>query len=142
MRSSRCTSRSDTAAALRPLLLVAGLVALVLLAFAGGYGYHRDELYFLVAGRHLAWAYPDQGPVAPLLAHVMGLRYSPARSHGPAPPCRSAGRRDHAGHPVDLRGELAGRSRAQLIAASCAAVGSVVLVTGHQLSTSSIAWRR
>jgi hypothetical protein len=33
----------------------------LLIVFAGGYGYHRDELYFLVAGEHLAWAYPDQG---------------------------------------------------------------------------------
>ncbi len=57
--------------ALVPLLALAAVVVLVLVVFGGGYGYHRDELYFLAAGRHLAWAYPDQGPLTPLLAHVM-----------------------------------------------------------------------
>src|SRR3954463_9438606 len=57
--------------ALGRLLGLGGIVAGVLIAFASGYGYHRDELYFLVAGDHLAWAYPDQGPVTPFLARVM-----------------------------------------------------------------------
>lgn len=42
-----------------------------------------------------------------------------------------------------LAGELSGRRRAQLLAAGCAAVASVVLVTGHLLSTSTfdlLAW--
>jgi hypothetical protein len=64
-------ARPGPGLALVPLLLLGGVVALLLLAFAGGYGYHRDELYFLVAGRHLAWAYADQGPLTPLLAHAM-----------------------------------------------------------------------
>ena len=59
--------------ALAFLLGLGGLVALLLVVFAGGYGYHRDELYFLAAGRHLAWGYPDQGPVTPLVAHLMSL---------------------------------------------------------------------
>ncbi|MGW4244028.1 ArnT family glycosyltransferase [Nocardia sp. NPDC004722] len=33
--------------------------------------YFGDELYFVAAGRRLAWAYPDQGPLAPFVAHVM-----------------------------------------------------------------------
>jgi hypothetical protein len=63
--------RAGRRAARGPLLGIAGLTVLVLIAFAGGYGYHRDELYFLVAGQHLAWSYPDQGPLTPALAHLM-----------------------------------------------------------------------
>ncbi|GAA2477939.1 glycosyltransferase family 39 protein [Nocardia seriolae] len=33
--------------------------------------YFGDELYFVAAGRRLAWAYPDQGPLAPFVAHLM-----------------------------------------------------------------------
>jgi hypothetical protein len=35
-----------------------------------GYGYFRDELYFLVCGRHLAWGYVDQPPLVALQAHI------------------------------------------------------------------------
>ena len=55
----------------RALYAIAGAVTVVLVVFAGGYGYHRDELYFLEAGRHLAWSYADQGPVTPLIARAM-----------------------------------------------------------------------
>ena len=41
--------------------LIAGATTALLVAFSSGYGYHRDELYFLVAGDHLDWAYADQG---------------------------------------------------------------------------------
>jgi hypothetical protein len=36
---------------------------LVQLAFAGGYGYFRDELYYLACARHLAWGYVDHPPL-------------------------------------------------------------------------------
>src|SRR6202012_3536471 len=61
----------STGLAVVPLAMLACVVAVLLIAGAGGYGYHRDELYFLAAGRHLAWAYPDQGVLTPLIAHMM-----------------------------------------------------------------------
>jgi 4-amino-4-deoxy-L-arabinose transferase-like glycosyltransferase len=110
-------------------------VVAVLAAFASGYGYHRDELYFLAAGRRLDWAYADQGPLAPLIARAMSeiapgsltaLRLSSAVA---------------AGVTVLLTGllarELGGSRRAQALAAGCAAVATIVLFTGHLLSTST-----
>ena len=35
-----------------------------------GYGYFRDEFYFLICGRHLAWGYVDQGPTVAVMARV------------------------------------------------------------------------
>ena len=35
----------------RSVFAVAGVAGAVLVALSGGYGYHRDELYFLVAVR-------------------------------------------------------------------------------------------
>src|SRR5437588_2493644 len=64
-------SQPPATLAVRALLGLAAAVAVALIVLAGGYGYHRDELYFLEAGRHLAWAYADQGPLTPLLAHLM-----------------------------------------------------------------------
>jgi hypothetical protein len=47
---------------------VAGVVAAVHLAVAGKYDIFRNELYFIVCGRHPAFGYVDQPPLVPLLA--------------------------------------------------------------------------
>jgi 4-amino-4-deoxy-L-arabinose transferase-like glycosyltransferase len=125
----------------RAVLLIAAAVVAVLIAFASGYGYHRDELYFLAAGRHLAWGYADQGPLTPLVARAMSEVAPDSLVVLRLPPAFAAGLT------VLLTGFLArefgGRPRAQTIAAACAAVGVIVLFTGHLLSTSTfdlLAW--
>jgi 4-amino-4-deoxy-L-arabinose transferase-like glycosyltransferase len=54
--------------ALRPVLVVVLLKSALGLAFAGRYGWQRDELYYAVAGRHLQGGYVDFPPVTAVLA--------------------------------------------------------------------------
>jgi hypothetical protein len=48
--------------------IVAAVVAIVHFAVAGQYDIFRNELYFIVCGRHPAFGYVDQPPLVPLLA--------------------------------------------------------------------------
>lgn len=50
-----------------PWLFAAGTLVLHLL-FANRYDFFRDELYFIICGRHPAFGYVDQPPLVPLLA--------------------------------------------------------------------------
>jgi 4-amino-4-deoxy-L-arabinose transferase-like glycosyltransferase len=119
----------------RLVVLAAVAVTLVLAAFASGYGYHRDELYFLAAGQHLDWGYADQGPVTPLIARAMSELAPDSLTVLRLPSALAAG------ITVLLTGllarELGGRRRAEWIAVTCAAVAVIVLFTGHLLSTST-----
>lgn len=47
---------------------VAAVVAVVHFAVATQYGVFRNELYFIISGRHPAFGYVDQPPLVPLLA--------------------------------------------------------------------------
>jgi hypothetical protein len=47
---------------------VAAVVAIVHLMVAGQYDVFRNELYFIICGRHPAFGYVDQPPLVPLLA--------------------------------------------------------------------------
>src|SRR3954462_10601806 len=97
-------------------MLSMGVTAL-LAAFSGGYGYHRDELYFVAAGHHLDWAYADQGPFTPLVARATSELAPDSLTVLRIPSALAAGAI------VLLTGllarELGGGRRAQVIAAAC-----------------------
>ena len=123
------------------VLVVGGVVFGVLMALSGRYGFHRDELYFLVGARHLQASYVDQPVLTPLLAWVSlklfgvslpGLRVWPALAASAM--VIAAG--------LTAR-EFGGGRRAQLVAAFGAATMPVVLGAGHTLNTTAfdmLAW--
>ena len=53
--------------------LIGATFAAIELALSGRYGFQQDELYFVEAGRHLAFGYVDQPPLVPLLTRVTDL---------------------------------------------------------------------
>jgi 4-amino-4-deoxy-L-arabinose transferase-like glycosyltransferase len=118
-----------------PLTAVAIAVGSLLLVTSGRYGYHRDELYFLTAGRHLAWGYPDQPPLTPLLARLMSWLAPDSLVALRLPSTLSAAA------VVLLAGliarELGARRGGQLLAAGATGLCGVVLATGHLLSTTT-----
>jgi hypothetical protein len=119
----------------RALSLVAAAVGVVLLAVSGRYGYHRDELYFIACGHHLAWGYPDQPPLVPLVARAMTALDSSSLVVLRLPSVLAAA------STVFLTGvvarELGANRRAQLLAAVAIAFSSITLATGHLLSTAT-----
>jgi hypothetical protein len=116
-----------------PVLAVSLATVALLLVVAPRYGYHRDELYFLEAGRHLAWGYVDQPSFVPFVAWLaqrtigdspFAIRIFPALADGTV---------------IVLAGLIArrfgGGRFAQLLAAVSAATTGVYLGAGHLLST-------
>ncbi|HXR40474.1 MAG TPA: glycosyltransferase family 39 protein [Terracidiphilus sp.] len=129
---------------LRPALLLATLFGgfTFLAHFASslwgihlGYGYFRDELYFLICGRHLAWGYVDQPPLVALQARVaqtlFGLSPTGIRTFSFLA----------SGVTVGLTGliarQLGGRRSAQALAMSAVLAAPVFLGTGNYLSMNS-----
>jgi len=111
-----------------PVLGIAGAATALLIAYASRYGYHRDELYFLTASRHLDFGYVDQPPVAVLVAWLarvglgdtlLSLRLLPALVSGGVVVLTGA-----------MAREIGGSRFAQGFAALCAASGGLLIV-GH-----------
>ena len=70
-RQTRAVTRSPYA--VRELAVVVAVLELGLILLSPYYGPHRDELYFVTAGQHLSWGYPDQPSLTPLLAGLADL---------------------------------------------------------------------
>ncbi len=119
-----------------PLIALTAAVLAVLIAFSNRYGYFRDELYFLAAGRHLAWGYPDQPPLTPFLAWVMN-----GVGHGSLVVFRLPAAAVAASVTLLtglMASEFGGRRFAQILAAVAAATSTYVLLSGHLLVTSTL----
>jgi 4-amino-4-deoxy-L-arabinose transferase-like glycosyltransferase len=117
-----------------PVILVALVAIAVLLFFAGEYGLHRDELYFIVAGRHPDFGYVDQPPLTPLFnaasaavfgVSTAGIRILPAFAFAAVVLLTAA-----------IAGEFGGGRRAQTIAAVTIAVSGFI-DAGHLNTTAT-----
>src|SRR3984885_3394788 len=69
---------------LRQALRLAAIFAVVKLLFQFGltlytqhlgYGYFRDEFYYIACGHHLAWGFVDHGPIVALQARLGELLF-------------------------------------------------------------------
>ncbi|HEY3872593.1 MAG TPA: glycosyltransferase family 39 protein [Actinocrinis sp.] len=58
-----------------PVWVIAAVFVALELVLSGRYGFMQDELYFVEAGRHLAFGYVDQPPLMPLVDRIMDLLF-------------------------------------------------------------------
>lgn len=114
--------------------VVAGAQVALLLATSTRYGYHRDELYFVVAGGHPAFGYPDQPPLVPLLSWAMHA-IAPSLLLLRAPSTLAAATTTLLA--ALIARELGGQRRAQIIAAACTASSAFALAVAHLVSTTT-----
>jgi 4-amino-4-deoxy-L-arabinose transferase-like glycosyltransferase len=118
------------------MLGVSGLVALkmcLLLLVAGRWGYHRDEPYYVVGGRHPAFGYVDHPPMTPWLARWSDAIFSPSLAgFRLLPALVSSSLLVVAAASVRLMG---GSGDAALYAALAVLACPVLLATGHWFQT-------
>ncbi|MGH3492366.1 MAG: glycosyltransferase family 39 protein [Sciscionella sp.] len=107
----------------------------VLVATSSGYGYHRDEMYFIAAGGHPAFGYPDQPPLVPLLSWAMNQLAPGSVSVLRLPSALAAAAITLLA--ALIAREIGGDRRAQIVAACAAAGSGFVLATGHMVSTTT-----
>jgi hypothetical protein len=126
---TREVSRSDLSA----VLAVSAAVFVVHAVVSGRYGFHRDELYYLAAGRHPALGYVDQPPLVPLLAraitdvvgdHLWPLRLVAGAVHAAIVVVAAA-----------ITRELGGGRRAMALSALATATAPLFLATGGLFQT-------
>jgi 4-amino-4-deoxy-L-arabinose transferase-like glycosyltransferase len=134
--AARGPATEGPAVAVRRIAGVAAALFVVLLVAAPGYGYHRDELYFRLLGRHLSWGYVDQPPLTPALArlattlfgdNIVALRVPAALGAAVTVVLTAL-----------IARELGGSAAAQLRTAAGTATAALVLVSGHVFLTASV----
>ncbi len=117
------------------VFVIGGLVVLTLLLVADRYGYLGDEFYFVVTGRHLQLAAPDNPMLVPYLAagwyalvggHLWAFRVLPALAAGG----------------YVLLGALVAREFGaprphQVAAAAAVAMAALTLAVGHLFETTT-----
>ena len=120
---------------------VVAVLAALQLIMVSRYGPQRDELYFVAAGQHLAWGYPDQPLFTPLLArlatelapyNLLVLRLPSLIAMALLVICAAAFAR-----------LLGGGRAAQVLTASTVAASVITVTLGHRLSTATfdtLAW--
>jgi len=137
--SQPATTRSERERGATPLAplpaLAGGAVGIaagttvLLLVVGARYGFHRDELYFLEASKHMAWGYVDQPPLSVALIwltrHAIGesvfaVRILPAIASGATVLFTAL-----------LTRELGGGRFPQILAALCAGFAPLTLAGGH-----------
>lgn len=124
-----------------PLLSVAAAKLAIHLSLASRYGFHRDELYYLISGRHLAWGYVDHPPLTVFAAAVVETIFGPSLvALRLVPALLGAGLVVLAGL---MARELGGRAWAQTLAGVAVLAAPVFLMTNHLFQTvtfDQIAW--
>jgi hypothetical protein len=125
---------------------VAALQFVALAATSTRYGYDRDEMYFIAAGAHPAFGYPDQPPLVPFVTWLMN-EVAPGSLFVLRLPSALVAIASTVLAALIAR-EIGGGRRAQTIAAACVAVSGFTLAVGHfvttttfdVLSTTLLAW--
>ena len=117
--------------------IICGGVTLLLLALSARYGFYRDELYFIVAGRRLDWGFVDQPPLTPFIAGALDalpgqitptvLRILPAIATGAVALIAAL-----------LARRFGGSQLAMALAAAAVGGSSMMLILGHLLTTQTV----
>jgi 4-amino-4-deoxy-L-arabinose transferase-like glycosyltransferase len=112
-----------------PAVLIAVATVALHLAVATGYGFHRDELYFLAESKRLAWGFVSEQPFVPALGwlsralfgdSLVGLRLWPALAGAGVVLLATA-----------IARAFGGRTTAQVTAGLCAGTATISLSLFH-----------
>ena len=116
-------------------LLAAATAFLVHFVCNPHYGFHGDELYFIICGQHPQWNYVDQPPVAPLLAAASQM-FGPSLVLLRAVPALFAGAGIYVTCLIVL--ELGGAAYAQVLSAIVVFFLPVLTAFGQGLTTDMV----